>query len=494
MNSFSRSISRYLIFIWIINCSLACLIAVRQVWIPYLSAVWDSYTKIISDPFDGTIMPIAYIPDWTNWANQDKSKRFEDISISEFIPIPLYDPLALLEDKNPSKLSTIMHYTYTTTYMWNYKLDYKENVWWHLGVDIRAPIGTPILSIANGVVVRTTEGDATGNKYIVIRHDGVPMNGWKTTLYSWYLHLSEILTKEWDKVKKGDMIGRVGITGITTTPHLHIQIDTMDAPFHPYWHFTSSEARSAWVGFYDAINIWLNKDKALRYTIHPMQFINTYLGWIDTPRESDVRISANTQANPVKSTVSTSLPSQPTQTIASYIIGEDECIWHRFSDVNEKSSFGWILYPLVDKKCLFKEQSNFWTKDIITYREALINTMRYFDISPANGTSHFLDIAIGDNLQWYALVAYRKGIIEWNYAYPEHIMTRDEVANLIKKVAGAETNPSQIKIYADVDTMNPLYQSIQDYGFLVRARGGKFYPKTLVSRGMLIQMLAAVKK
>ena len=73
-------------------------------------------------------------------------------------------------------------------------------------------------------------------------------------------------------------------------------------------------------------------------------------------------------------------------------------------------------------------------------------------------------------------------------------MTREEVANLIKKVASADRNPSQIKIYADVDTMNPLYQAVQDYGFLVRAHGGKFYPKTLASRGMLVQMLVAVKK
>ena len=73
-------------------------------------------------------------------------------------------------------------------------------------------------------------------------------------------------------------------------------------------------------------------------------------------------------------------------------------------------------------------------------------------------------------------------------------MTREEVAALIQKVASAEKNPSQIKIYADVDMMNPLYQSIQDYGFLVRAHGGKFYPKTLVSRGMLVQMLVGVKQ
>lgn len=492
MNPFTRSLSRYLISLWVLNCTLACVIAVRQVWIPYMNAINESYSKIVSDPFDGTTLPIVYLPDWTHIGNQDKSKRFEDISINEFLPIPLYDPIALLDEKNTSKSTTIIRYTYTTPYMGNYKLDYHENVGWHLGVDIRAPIGTPILAIANAVVIRTTEWDSTGNKYIVMRHDRVPTEKWITTLYSWYLHLSEILVKEGDKVRKGDMIGRVGISGITTTPHLHLQIDTADAPFHPYWHFTSSESKSAGVGFYDAINIGLNKDKAAKYTINPMVFINTYLGGIDSIRTPDIRIAS--PATPVKSTISTSLAAAPTKVVASYITKEDECIGKRFPDVSEKSSFGTILYPLVDKKCLFREQTLFWTKDIITYREALINIMHYFDISPSTGTSHFLDIAIGDDLQWYALVAYRRGILEWNYAYPEHIMTREEVANLIKKVASADRNPSQIKIYADVDTMNPLYQAVQDYGFLVRAHGGKFYPKTLASRGMLVQMLVAVKK
>ena len=76
------------------------------------------------------------------------------------------------------------------------------------------------------------------------------------------------------------MIGRVGMTGIATTPHLHIQIDTADAPFHPYWPFTTSDSQSAGLGFYDSINSGLGKEKALKYSIHPMNFINTYLGGI----------------------------------------------------------------------------------------------------------------------------------------------------------------------------------------------------------------------
>ena len=492
MNPFTRSISRYLIILWIMNCALASLIAIRQVWIPYMNAWGDSYMKIIPTPFDGTVMPIAYIPDWTKVANQDKIKKFEDISISEFLPIPLYDPIALLDSSNPSKSTTIIRYTYFTPYMWSYKLDYKEYAWSHLGVDIRAPIGTPILSIAHGVITRVSGWDNTWDKYIVIRHDGVMINGTKQSVYSSYLHLSEILVKEGDIVKKWDMIGRVGMTGITTTPHLHFQIDTSDAPFHPYWPFSSSDAKSAGVWFYDGVNIGLGRDKAVKYTIHPMTFVNMYLGGVEIPRIADAKIA--TPLSSQKTTISTSLPAELTRTVASYITESDACIGKRFADISDKTVFADTLYSLVDKKCLFSESpSTFGPKEIITYREALINTMRYFDIAPAAGTSHFLDIAIGDVLQGYAQIAYRKGILDGNYAYPEHIMTREEVAILITKIARAQSNPSQIRIYADVDPMNSAYQAVQDYGFMVRARGGRFYPKTLASRSMLIQMLANIK-
>lgn len=147
-------------------------------------------------------MPIAYIPDWSKTQNQDKSKRFEDISISEYIPIPQYDALALLDTNISTKASTILHYTYITPYMGSYRLNYKENDGSHNAVDIRAPIGTPVLSIANGVVINTVETDATGNKYIVVRHDNVPFNGTKVTLYSGYLHLSEISVTAGTRVKK----------------------------------------------------------------------------------------------------------------------------------------------------------------------------------------------------------------------------------------------------------------------------------------------------
>lgn len=141
-------------------------------------------------------MPIAYVPDWTKSQNQDKSKRFEDIAISEYVPMPQYDALSLRDLTDTSRASILLHYTYFTPYMGSYRLNYKENDGSHNAIDIRAPLGTPVLAIANGVIIRANESDATGNKYIVIRHDNVPLDGMKKSLYSGYLHLSEILVSE----------------------------------------------------------------------------------------------------------------------------------------------------------------------------------------------------------------------------------------------------------------------------------------------------------
>lgn len=107
-----------LLGIWTINCIIAGIIAVHQVWIPRMNAGVDNYKHVRGLPFDGTVMPITYIPDWTKTANQDKTKRFEDIDIKDYLPIPTYDSKALSRDvSNTTKASTILHYTYTVPYM-----------------------------------------------------------------------------------------------------------------------------------------------------------------------------------------------------------------------------------------------------------------------------------------------------------------------------------------------------------------------------------------
>jgi murein DD-endopeptidase MepM/ murein hydrolase activator NlpD len=85
----------------------------------------------------------------------------------------------------------------------------------HYGVDLGAPTGTPIRAVADGVVVVSGRHGGHGN-YVEVKHSG-PYG----TSYS---HLSAILVRKGQKVKQGDVIGRVGSTGLSTGPHLHYQM------------------------------------------------------------------------------------------------------------------------------------------------------------------------------------------------------------------------------------------------------------------------------
>lgn len=82
----------------------------------------------------------------------------------------------------------------------------------HEGVDYRASTGTPVYSVAAGVVVQSGYNAANGN-YIAIRH--------ADRYTSYYLHLHKRLIKAGQTVRTRQLIGNVGNTGISTGPHLH---------------------------------------------------------------------------------------------------------------------------------------------------------------------------------------------------------------------------------------------------------------------------------
>jgi hypothetical protein len=78
---------------------------------------------------------------------------------------------------------------------------------------------------------------------------------------------------------------------------------------------------------------------------------------------------------------------------------EPSCEKKRFPDITPNTKFSTIVYGLVDTKCLFQKDGNFGAKETITMREATMTIMDYYEIDPAAGTSHFLDIDIDDTLQ-----------------------------------------------------------------------------------------------
>ncbi len=86
----------------------------------------------------------------------------------------------------------------------------------HNGIDYTIPEGTRVFATADGVVESTNLKSSTLGKSIVINHG----NGYKTT----YNHLSRIFIPSRRSVKRGEIIGLSGNTGLSLTPHLHYEI------------------------------------------------------------------------------------------------------------------------------------------------------------------------------------------------------------------------------------------------------------------------------
>lgn len=81
----------------------------------------------------------------------------------------------------------------------------------HNGTDYAAPTGTPIMTTADGVVIQTGYTSGNGN-FVKVKHN--------STYTTQYLHMSKILVRRGQRVKQGDIIGRVGSTGLATGPHV----------------------------------------------------------------------------------------------------------------------------------------------------------------------------------------------------------------------------------------------------------------------------------
>ena len=81
----------------------------------------------------------------------------------------------------------------------------------HKGTDFAAAVGTPIMTTANGTVVKSSYSKGNGN-YVTIKHN----NKYSTQ----YLHMRKRKVKVGQYVKQGDVIGWVGMTGYTSGPHV----------------------------------------------------------------------------------------------------------------------------------------------------------------------------------------------------------------------------------------------------------------------------------
>jgi len=99
----------------------------------------------------------------------------------------------------------------------------------HRGIDFAAPRGTAVYATANGQVASVGEKFSSYGKLIVIDHGF----GYTTR----YAHLQSFSVKVGQKIKRGEQIGYVGSTGLSTAPHLHYEILLNGRQIDPVHYF-----------------------------------------------------------------------------------------------------------------------------------------------------------------------------------------------------------------------------------------------------------------
>lgn len=522
--------------IWIFNLILFITYIVGGPSLSFLKSSVLEYDNITSDPFDGAIYPIAYVPDWSKPENMNKTRLFDSFNVSDFINIPEYDTELLADVSKKTTDSIILHYEYPVVYMGSYRLNYIEYDGSHCGVDIRAPIGTPIVSIANGVVVQVKDIESGDGKFVIIRHDNVDIDGTIQTIYSEYAHLSEVIAIEGTKIKRGEVLGKVGMTGITTTPHLHFQIDKSTAPFHMYWPYTFKEASDAGLDFFSAINVGLGKENAIRYTIHPMDFIKNHPALNSAPVElsttgntvsetKQIPLVVSSQmvadtANPSNAAVETVVPkieppivpitakqqpapvvmeqpkpfipentATPVATVPAFIPDNT----HFFSDIPTGSPFYAATKYLAEANVTHGyADGGFHPSDTITRSETVLLYDRLFK----NGGTDteidlpFLDILPSDELAQALTRAFTQGIVsKSSYFRPNDPLTRAEAITLLIRTSGIPLETARYTAFQDVKLSNTHRIYINTFAKYLGIRGTSFEPDKNITRGELAKIL-----
>ena len=110
--------------------------------------------------------------------------------------------------------SPLKNYTFTSGYGFREHPIYKRRIF-HNGVDLAAKKGTNIRAIESGLVVKAGNLSGYGNTVILMHRRGY---------MSMYGHMSDIKVKTGDAVRRGEVIGYVGSTGISTGDHLHLEV------------------------------------------------------------------------------------------------------------------------------------------------------------------------------------------------------------------------------------------------------------------------------
>ncbi len=159
--------------------------------------------------------------------------NFNDLTLSSQLQV---GDQIIIPDAELSSGSTATNAKSTVSYSGPYYAGYfscpapgarlTQKIHGHNGVDLAAPVGTPLYAAAGGTVIINRDNGAWNGGYgnfVVIQHP----NGTQT-LYS---HMQRAVVSAGVAVSKGQMVGYIGMSGLTTGPHVHFEVRGAKNPF-----------------------------------------------------------------------------------------------------------------------------------------------------------------------------------------------------------------------------------------------------------------------
>ena len=199
----------------------------------------DLYERKIATNF-GLMTGYAYTKEWNNLIKQS-FKMAEDFAIFDYkfnlltevterLEVRVNDLDQALLDRDSFLRSTptlLPARGWITSYYGPRHSHYSNRVKMHEGLDVGAPIGTPILAPADGIIKISGKNPGFGF-YVEIDHG----YGIETT----YAHNSKNKVKKGQKIKRGQVIAYLGNTGLSTGPHLHYEVRINGTPVDPLYY------------------------------------------------------------------------------------------------------------------------------------------------------------------------------------------------------------------------------------------------------------------
>jgi murein DD-endopeptidase MepM/ murein hydrolase activator NlpD len=165
------------------------------------------------------------------------AKRLDKLSKQLYVQSKSYDEIINLAKNNEDMLASIpaimpisnKDLTRTASgYGWRIHPIYKIKKM-HEGMDFTAPTGTEVYATGDGVVESVRSSLRGYGKRVVINHG----YGYKTR----YAHLNSFNVRRGQRVKRGDVIGYVGSTGLSTAPHLHYEVQKSGKKVNPVHYY-----------------------------------------------------------------------------------------------------------------------------------------------------------------------------------------------------------------------------------------------------------------